>query len=388
MNSSMRCGIAVLLLGAATAPAVEPWADPGLKVTEGLELWLDASKQDGAMWAMQGAPLIPDRTPLGVWYDGSGHRRHVLQRMKTSQPEFRRVGLYAAGRFDGVDDFLSLHTTVAGRREWTVFVLASPRSNAGGYGAMMSMAKGGRSDFQSGLTIDLGPEPGEKFQTLNVEGAGFSGATDLMDGSLEWDRFHTVAVRISANVSLHIDGQAAGRRKRGAPLVHMEELAIGARLYNHTGPTPFAQGFFHGDIAEVLVYGRALSDAEMAQVESYLAGKRDAMRRAVAETGQGRLLRPLADAPQVQVLAPGFTVREMPVDLTPYQQREVPARREALRPGLQRQRLAPERQRWRWPGGPGRAVLEERWLDRCADRHGPHAAGLCAWQRCDLRIET
>src|SRR5258708_2364276 len=51
------------------ANAAEPWADRGLGVTNGLVLWLDASRQEQARHAAGISPLFSGGA-VDVWYDG------------------------------------------------------------------------------------------------------------------------------------------------------------------------------------------------------------------------------------------------------------------------------------------------------------------------------
>ena len=92
----MRTAAWALLLSAALAPAAEPWADPKLTVTGGLELWLDATRLAGDKAQPKAG------TPLGVnalhdWpltgylltVAGENMRSEVVQRVK-SKDCFRR----------------------------------------------------------------------------------------------------------------------------------------------------------------------------------------------------------------------------------------------------------------------------------------------------------
>ena len=79
----------------------EAWADPGLKVTRGLALWLDAGRLNAARKA-NGRPEASDGSKVDVWYDASGHGRDVVQRQEESQPLYQEGAL----RFDGETSFL------------------------------------------------------------------------------------------------------------------------------------------------------------------------------------------------------------------------------------------------------------------------------------------
>jgi len=58
-----------------------------------------------------------------------------------------------------------------------------------------------------------------------------------------------------------IDGQAEGSRPRDVAPISMDEITVGARCYNNgTGPQR-VDGFGRVDVAEILVYDRALTRA-------------------------------------------------------------------------------------------------------------------------------
>ena len=65
-------------------------------------------------------------------------------------------------------------------KDFTVFVVAAPFSNSGGFRAFLAMHQEGRDDFTSGVTVDMGFGFTGRFDALNVEGKGFGGMTNLM----------------------------------------------------------------------------------------------------------------------------------------------------------------------------------------------------------------
>ncbi len=74
-----------------------------------------------------------------------------------------------------------------------------------------------------------------------------------------------------------------------------------------------------GDLAELLVYDRLLDDSERERVEAYLSAKHDPHRQVGLPRrrgGEGKPLVKVADPPPVQMLLPGFAVRQLPVELT------------------------------------------------------------------------
>src|SRR5687767_12986750 len=85
----MTIAVCWLLLGQTAVAGAEPnsWADPALRVRDGLVLWLDATAQSAARQA-QGQLALANDDPLPEWVDASGANRHLRQALATSQPRF------------------------------------------------------------------------------------------------------------------------------------------------------------------------------------------------------------------------------------------------------------------------------------------------------------
>ncbi len=116
---------------------------------------------------------------------------------------------------------------------------------------------------------------------------------------------------------LYVNGKLSGQRERRDSTLRMDQFTLGARYYTNGGP-PEVRGFLEGDICEVLVFDRVLSDDERTAVEKYLATKHGDQHK-IAIPGRptaGKPLVSVANPPAVQVFVPGFTVRQLPVDLT------------------------------------------------------------------------
>ncbi|MBC8114830.1 MAG: ThuA domain-containing protein, partial [Candidatus Saccharimonas sp.] len=83
------------------------------------------------------------------------------------------------------------------------------------------------------------------------------------------------------------------------------------------------RGFLHGDIAEVLLFNKVLSDAETKSVRTYLDEKHSKLKEALpldlklaGTADNSEPLVPVKDPPPIQMLVPGFSVYELPVELT------------------------------------------------------------------------
>ena len=229
-------------------------------------------------------------------------------------------GHAAAVRFDGENDYLRQGAGVREFDRFTVVVAAAPRANPGGFRALFSAAETGKNDYITGLNLDLGPFGSAAFDVLNVEGRGFGGFRNLSNAARPFRQLHVVTVAGDGDaVRSYFNGEAAGRRERAAGRVRWDELYVGARRYSNDATPPFVSGFLDGDVAEVLLYDRALTSDELRAVNAYETRKHASYAQELSRTGgegEGEVLRPVENPPDVQVFVPGFSVRPLPVDLT------------------------------------------------------------------------
>jgi len=298
--------------------AVESWSHSALPVTNALELWFDASAENAARQSLKLASLNPG-SELDRWHDASGHRRDALQRVRESRPRLRRVAGTFFLRFDGESDFLagSIIPDVS-LEEATVFVLAAPRANPGGFRGFLSWNAAGKNDYQSGFNVDLGSRASTNWNFLNMEAAGASGERNLLSRQQPFSQFHVLAISATANfVGVYLDSTAQGTRSRKASPMVLSEFAVGARCNDASGGMPYILSFLDGDVAEVLVYGKALASAERERVEQYLLTKYAGLIRSAADPSQA-IETPfvtVTNPPPIQMLVPGFQVRQLPLQL-------------------------------------------------------------------------
>jgi putative heme-binding domain-containing protein len=322
--TAMLLGLLFLVMPAAAAGPEgallpEKWAYRGLPVTTGLELWLDAERQNTARQAL-GRPLLAPGDKVEACYDGSGRGRHLLQKTSASQPRFFQADNVTALRFDGEQAYLAASDLRQTLRDLTIFLVATPFENAGDFRAILAGNQIGKNDYISGLTIDLGPTWSPRWETLNVEGAGFGGAVNLMRGAFDFgarQRLTITSTPAIGGTTLFLNGQLSGRRNRADTVLHVDQLTLGARRYNNEGGPPQVRGYFSGDVAEVIVYSRLLDDRERQSVEAYLARRYgEAVKVAVpGHPTAGKPLVRVGDPPPVQMLGPGFHVKEIPLNL-------------------------------------------------------------------------
>ncbi|MDY3554272.1 ThuA domain-containing protein [Gemmata sp. JC717] len=316
-----RLALACLFaLGAAPfARAVEPWADDKLPVTDGVALWLDAARLQAGHKAHN--EKLPANGKLATWFDGSGRGRHLKQPAANAQPAVATFGGAAVVRFDGTDDALRFTGGQDALSAFTVFVVAAPRENPGLFRGLFALNAPNGRDYETGLTLDLGPNATPRFTDLNVEGKGFGGWRNLLKPGGDFGRLYQLEVRGDAAAKLvraTTDGRPSGERPWAPAVLGFAEVTLGARFYTNGPGAQEVRGFAKCDIAEILLYDRALSDDEAKKVRAYLTAKHATLKANLPPNPPtaGEVLVPVKDPPAVQVFVPGFSVKQIPVELT------------------------------------------------------------------------
>jgi putative heme-binding domain-containing protein len=312
-----------LVLAATGSVAVEPWADTRLPVTNDVLLWIDVSRQTAARGAAGLTPLQSWNDAPDVLLDGSGDKRHLLQPLLASRPKFRQEFNGAMLSFDGTNDFLTALPSRASETNLTVFLVVAPRSNAGFFRGFFAFNAAGQNDYTTGLNFDLGGTASAGLNVLNVEGGGCPGQANLLTTPRpfgRWQMFSLVSARGDKGVKLFVESQPQGTRDRTPDsVVRIDEFTLGARRYSNTPERPHVQGFFHGEFAEMIVFNRALPDSDRSQVERYLAEKYGALLHGLldAPVREGAVpLVAVTNPPPIQMHLPGFSARQLPVDLS------------------------------------------------------------------------
>lgn len=165
-------------------------------------------------------------------------------------------------RFDGLDD--CSQRQVNQKAETWAALLVAPFSPC--KGAIRSANPAGGADYDPGFTVDLF-QLALAFDQISVEGAGRNGGQkDQMTSSFAAGGFHVVTVvRGPEQIDLYIDGSSEASRPVTPALTIMDELRIGARFYSGT-----ERIYFHGDMAQLLLYGRALDQQDRKTIEETL----------------------------------------------------------------------------------------------------------------------
>lgn len=312
-------------LGLATPASaqVEPWAAKALSTRDGLSLWLAADGIHAARMAGGESALAAD-APLDRWPDASGAKRDFVQVETERQPKLKQLDHAWFVRFDGEDDYLRHVGGETSIDAATFFFVAAIHQNPGEFRGLFAANAPQQRDYVSGLTLDLGPGPTARFDQLNIEGRGFGGANDLLNDAQPFGQLHVLEAIVDPQqreVRLVRDGQPQGLRPFNPGPLSFQELTVGARYYTNGPGEQQVRGPVAADIAEVLVYNRVLSADEATTVRKYLTAKYAKLAKTLPQyvptvAPAGVPLVKADNPPAVQMLIPGFTVRDLPVELT------------------------------------------------------------------------
>lgn len=295
------------------------WGDADLPVRDGLIGWFDARSLNDAR-AAEGLPRLTTGQSVETWSDASAVGHDLGQDVAHDRPIYFATEDYQAVRFLGDGQALTRWVETAAIEQATIVFVGTAFSNSGGFAGPFALSANDQNDYVSGFNLDQGPGLTTAWEVLNVEGAGFGGARDLWPDSVPFGTQTRIAVDVGVGetgVVVRVNGATTGTRPREASRLHLDRWAVGSRWYNNIG-TPRLQGFFHGDITALLVYDRVLSEAEHARLDRYLADRFGENRKvAPPQATDGRVpLVTIADPPRIQVFEPGFTIRQLPVELT------------------------------------------------------------------------
>ena len=241
------------------APVAPNPQDPNLL------LWLDASDKSTL--------TIDQDRHVSAWSNKAAKISRKLTSAGSQRPRYVTRGI-AGGpsiRFDGKDDVLRDAAFGQSVKTWTVVLVTAPRSNAGGnHRGLLSANKPGQPDFVSGFNIDLGPSPSEEFSTLSLESAkGQLGTVNLRANAAPFGDVQIIVLSTGKSLSrLWVNGVEEENRGASDAVMTMDELRLGARYFLGS-----ERGYFHGDVAEVLLYDHALSDAKRASLSAHLLKK-------------------------------------------------------------------------------------------------------------------
>lgn len=228
-----------------------------VKTIGGVEFWFAADQNIS----------LSEGSSTSLWYDISGNENHVVQIDPETRPTWKDgiVNGYPALSFDGQDDSLSFPPIdLNGNDGMTAFVVSSASSDrnpSDDIGAYSPLYFGGSfngkffiSPQQNSITYRFGaPDAVVEYIRPTSIGASFT---------------LTGVVKDQGTENLYVDGVSVNSETgRSFPTSEIGEPGfIGQELRS-------GSSYFHGYIAEIIVFNKALSPTEYATVQDYLNEK-------------------------------------------------------------------------------------------------------------------
>lgn len=222
-----------------------------LVATDGLVLWL---KSDYG--------LISSGGKVSRWVDMSGNSNDATQSNVTNQPAVSVVQQngFPVLTFNGSSQYLQLPAgfTTFGNG-LTALVAVNP--NASGSGEMIEVGNGSSGDnivlSNSTTTASLSTARGTTSSTLTAPSALSPGRFQLLEGTQDGNTAGSIKVNsvISSSGTLNYASNTL-----------RSQNTVGARYDG-------AANFFNGSIAEILLYNRPLTAAELSSAEAYMMSK-------------------------------------------------------------------------------------------------------------------
>ncbi len=220
----------------------------------GLRAWYDA-----------GQLALESGARVALWPDLSPTDGHLSQATVSRQPTFVKPAV--AGRpavaFDGIDDFIygGISALAAPFTVFAVGQFAFPSQPAGnsdtmvflgttGTNATASISRSGSSNYFSAMSADY---------------AGSTPATGPVLPGQEWMILAAVHQPSEPRHQMYLNSIAQTVASYGTAASTIGRINLGAEF--------FEKNHFTGQIAEVIVYDRALTDEERVLVEAYLGAK-------------------------------------------------------------------------------------------------------------------
>lgn len=219
----------------------------------GLSLWLKADS--GA--DMDGGRIVR-------WRDRSGYGNHAEQAAESSRPEWVENGIAArpAIRFDHTDDFLVVRnspTLDLGASSFTITYLFRSDLRGGVWG---HFRKGDGPFNLDGGGLEFRNQ-GSLIEFARGRGKGAPQRLQMQAVAGEWMEITVVYSEVSGMARLYANGALQGSMVYEGAYADGYDLDIGRGR----------DGFLGADLAEVLVYDRALAESEYREVRRYLLSR-------------------------------------------------------------------------------------------------------------------
>lgn len=232
----------------------------------GCRSWHDAADAATLYDATSGGSLVAANGTVARWEDKSGNGWHVINATSEQRP-LRKTSIQNSldtVLFDGTDDRLrtSSNFPETGNAEFSVFVvskkLTAAKGNVSGWG-LSGTALGASGIYDDNTIIQWGYAGANGFQMSAIGTVSFHLHSYLKSAG---------AINTTSTLRRDLASVATTGHQTTTPNILSGPLGLGMWSDYTIGAA-----FYHGHIAEVLIYDSKLSDTNRDLVESYLRTK-------------------------------------------------------------------------------------------------------------------
>jgi hypothetical protein len=226
--------------------------------TSNLVMWLDTVSEK----SFNDNEEVNGTSAITTWYDLNPHATTYNNATAVSSPQYvsSAINGMPALRFNGSSNYFTFNgTPLASNSSYTVFVVEQRRAS----GAQLFIGGGNASannvlilGYGANTNITIAQYANDYHYTI----AGYSSPIP---------RMHTFLFKSGVGKNYYLNGQVQ------SPYDAAASPTQGLTSYNNAylGRYPDASNFFNGDIAEVIMFNKALTNTERSGVESYLSAK-------------------------------------------------------------------------------------------------------------------
>jgi hypothetical protein len=229
----------------------------------GLQLWLDAAAPETLFNATTGGSLVAADGAVARWEDKSGNGRHATQETSGRRPlrKANQRNDLDAIEFNGTSHFLDFSSALS-FAQYTSFAVVKRSSVSGTAGVFCADDPDG---IRASQAIRVNGAAPESISFSITTGGTATASSSLTVSANEW--FVATARQTSSALAIYKNA-TAGASVSATHHSTAVSPTVGRVLKN------IADSFlWNGNIAEIIFYNSALSDADRAAVESYLMNK-------------------------------------------------------------------------------------------------------------------
>lgn len=223
---------------------------------------MNIPRTDLKLWLMPGFGMLTTSGALSKWIDFSNSSNDCVQSNSSNRPSLQANSIngYYASTFNGSSHYLDMTTGLANLTTGcSVFAVCKPQST--GTGTIAVSGNSGPSDMVSFETDNTQ----SKIQAYNSTTASSltSASSSVTVGKYQLlEAVHSG----SATGTLYVNGVSVGTGT-------LQNMVNTARTNNRVGADLGASAFWQGELAELLIFAKGLSQADRSNVEAYLLAK-------------------------------------------------------------------------------------------------------------------